>query len=149
MDRMQLQEHHDAHSAGFVDIGAASRASGVSAKMIRHYEQIGLVPPAARTGAGYRIYGASDVHRLRFVKRARALGFGMAEIGKLLALWSDRGRKSAEVKRLAMHHVAELAHKIAELEEMRGTLMQLVHHCHGDHRPDCPIIEGLAAGDKH
>jgi Cu(I)-responsive transcriptional regulator len=148
MDRLSLQEHHDAHSAGFVDIGAASRASGVSAKMIRHYEEIGLVPPAVRTAAGYRIYGTPDVHRLRFVKRARALGFGMAEIGKLLALWSDRGRKSAEVKRLAMQHAAELERKIAELEAMRATLMQLVHHCHGDHRPDCPIIEDLAAGER-
>jgi Cu(I)-responsive transcriptional regulator len=112
--------------------------------MIRHYEGIGLVPPAGRTAAGYRVYGPADVHRLRFVKRARDLGFSMAEIGKLLALWNDRRRKSSEVKRLATRHIAELERKIGELESMRATLMQLVHHCHGDQRPDCPILEDLA-----
>jgi Cu(I)-responsive transcriptional regulator len=116
--------------------------------MIRHYEEIGLVPPAGRTAAGYRVYAPADVHRLRFVKRARDLGFSMAEIGQLLALWNDRRRKSSEVKRLAMKHVAELERKIAELESMRGTLMQLAHHCHGNDRPDCPILEDLAGGER-
>jgi Cu(I)-responsive transcriptional regulator len=142
------REHSDALRAGCVDIGAASLASGVSAKMIRHYEEIGLVPPADRTAAGYRIYGPSDVHRLRFVKRARDLGFSMAEIGQLLGLWNDRRRKSSEVKRLAMRHVAELERKITELQSMRRTLVELAHHCHGDHRPDCPILDDLAAGER-
>ena len=144
MDRLPHPEHLDARRAGLVDIGEAAHASGVSAKMIRHYEEIGLVPPAGRTAAGYRVYGAADVHRLRFVKRARDLGFSMDEIAKLLTLWNDRRRKSSEVKRLAMRHVAELERKIAELESMRGTLMQLVHHCHGNERPDCPILDDLA-----
>jgi Cu(I)-responsive transcriptional regulator len=144
MEHLQRRGHSDVRRAGYVDIGEAARASGVSAKMIRHYEGIGLVPPAGRTAAGYRVYGPADVHRLRFVKRARDLGFSMAEIGKLLALWNDRRRKSSEVKRLATRHIAELERKIGELESMRATLMQLVHHCHGDQRPDCPILEDLA-----
>ena len=143
MESVRHPEHSDALRAGYVDIGEAASASGVSAKMIRHYEQIGLVPAAGRTAAGYRVYAASDVHRLRFVKRARDLGFSMAEIGQLLALWNDRRRKSSEVKRLAMKHVAELERKIAELQSMRGTLVALAHHCHGDERPDCPILERL------
>jgi Cu(I)-responsive transcriptional regulator len=144
MERTEHREHSDARRAGYVDIGAAARASGVSAKMIRHYEEIGLVPPAGRTAAGYRVYAAGDVHRLRFVKRARDLGFSMAEIGQLLALWNDRRRKSSEVKRLATKHVAELERRIAELESMRATLLELANHCHGDHRPECPILEDLA-----
>jgi Cu(I)-responsive transcriptional regulator len=144
MDSATHPDHSDARRAGRVDIGAASVASGVSAKMIRHYEEIGLVPPADRTAAGYRTYGPSDVHRLRFVKHARDLGFNMAEIGQLLGLWNDRRRKSSEVKRLAMKHVAELERKIAELQSMRRTLVELAHHCHGDHRPDCPILDDLA-----
>ena len=144
MQSLQHREHSDARRAGYLDIGAASRASGVSAKMIRHDEEIGVVPPAARTAAGYRVYAPADVHRLRFVKRARDLGFSMEEIAKLLTLWNDRRRKSSEVKRLAMKHVAELERKIAELESMRGTLMELVHHCHGNERPDCPILDDLA-----
>jgi len=127
-----------------LNIGAAARASGVSAKMIRHYEDLGLVPRPARTAAGYRIYGHHDVHRLRFVKRARDLGFSMAEISRLLALWGDRRRKSAEVKKLAMAHVADLERRIAELEAMRRSLVQLATHCHGDHRPHCPILDDLA-----
>jgi Cu(I)-responsive transcriptional regulator len=144
MDSPTHLDHSDARRAGRVDIGAAALASGVSAKMIRHYEEIGLVPPAERTAAGYRTYGPSDVHRLRFVKRARDLGFNMAEIGQLLGLWNDRRRKSSEVKRLAMRHVAELERKIAELQSMRRTLVELAHHCHGDHRPDCPILDDHA-----
>ncbi|HET7548083.1 MAG TPA: Cu(I)-responsive transcriptional regulator [Usitatibacter sp.] len=129
-----------------MDIGAAARVSGVSAKMIRHYEGIGLVPPAGRTSAGYRIYGASDVHRLRFVKRARDLGFDMEQIRTLLALWNDRGRKSSEVKRLALQHASHLQRKIEELQAMHQSLMDLAHHCHGDQRPECPILDDLAAG---
>ena len=148
---MHSTTHHDhstARRAGFVDIGEASRASGVSAKMIRHYEEIGLVPRPGRTAAGYRIYCASEVHALRFVKRARGLGFSMEEIGKLLALWNDRRRASAEVKRLALRQVAQLDRRIAELRSMRRTLAGLAHHCHGDHRPECPILDDLACGEE-
>jgi Cu(I)-responsive transcriptional regulator len=148
MEHAPRREHSQALRAGYVDIGAAARASGVSARMIRHYEEIGLVPPAGRTAAGYRVYAAADVHRLRFVKRARDLGFGMAEIAKLLALWNDRHRKSSEVKRMAMRHVAGLECKIAELESMRKTLIELAHHCHGNGRPECPILEDLAGGER-
>lgn len=148
MQRATRPEHSEARRAGFVDIGAAARASGVSAKMIRHYEGLGLTPRPARTAAGYRVYSPADVHALRFVKRARDLGFSMEEIGQLLGLWNDRRRKSSEVKRLAARHVAELERKIAELESMRSTLVELARHCHGDHRPDCPILEDLAAGER-
>ena len=148
MENQNPRVHSQAHRAGYIDIGEAARASGVSAKMIRHYEEIGLVPPAGRTAAAYRVYAASDVHRLRFVKRARDLGFSMEEIGKLLALWNDRRRKSSEVKRLAMRHVVDLERRIAELEAMRATLIELAHHCHGDQRPDCPILEDLAREER-
>jgi len=127
-----------------MNIGQAAAASGVSAKMIRHYEEIGLVPKAGRTGAGYRLYREADVHRLRFVRRARDLGFSMKEIEALLGLWNDRRRASSEVKLLAMKHIADLDQKIAELQAMRRTLAELSRHCHGDHRPDCPILEDLA-----
>ena len=137
-------EHADARRAGYVDIGEASRSAGVSPKIIRHYEEIGLVPAAGRTTAGYRVYAPADVHRLRFVKRARDVGFDIEEIRKLLALWNDRRRKSSEVKRLATKHIAELERKIAELQSMLRTLVQLAEHCRGDHRPECPILEDLA-----
>jgi Cu(I)-responsive transcriptional regulator len=127
-----------------LNIGAAARASGVSAKMIRHYEETGLIPRPARTGSGYRTYADHDVHMLRFVKRARDLGFPMAEIGKLLGLWRDRRRKSSDVKKLALKHVADLERKIAELDAMRRALVELAGHCHGDGRPHCPILEDLA-----
>jgi Cu(I)-responsive transcriptional regulator len=128
-----------------LNIGAAAAASGVSPKMIRHYEEIGLIPRAPRTASGYRVYGEPELHVLRFVKRARTLGFSMAEIEKLLGLWRDRRRRSADVKRLAMRHVEDLERRIAELESMRRTLVKLAGHCHGDHRPGCPILDDLAA----
>ena len=112
--------------------------------MIRHYEKIGLVPPPARRDSGYRDYGDSDVHRLRFIANARDLGFGTEEIATLLALWSDRGGASSEVKALALAHADELGRKAQALEVMRRTLFDLASQCHGDDRPDCPIIRGLA-----
>lgn len=127
-----------------LNIGQAADASGVSAKMIRHYESIGLIPAARRTDAGYRLYGESDVHTLQFIRNARDLGFSIPQIGTLLELWNDRGRPSAEVKRLACSHIAELEEKIRGLQAMKVTLEQLASHCHGDHRPDCPILTGLA-----
>ena len=139
-------EHHD-REAAVLNIGEASEASGVSAKMIRHYEDIGLVPKARRTASGYRVYRDADVHALRFVKRARDLGFTMKEIERLLGLWKDRRRASADVKRLAMTHIADLDQKIAQLQQMRGTLDHLARACHGDHRPHCPILDDLA-GNK-
>lgn len=132
---------------GRMTIGEAADASGVSAKMIRYYESIGLLPKAARTGSGYRVYGANDVHMLGFIRRARRLGFAVAQIAKLVALWRDTNRASAEVKRIALEHVAELEEKIAELEAMRRTLRHLADHCQGDQRPDCPIINDLARGN--
>jgi Cu(I)-responsive transcriptional regulator len=137
-------EMAEARRDGLVDIGAAAAASGVSAKMIRHYEEIGLVPKVARTAAGYRVYREAEVHLLRFVKRARDLGFTMKEIEKLLGLWNDRRRASADVKRLAAAHIADLERRIAELEAMRRTLVDLSSHCHGDHRPGCPILDDLS-----
>jgi MerR family copper efflux transcriptional regulator len=127
-----------------MNIGEAAAASGVSAKMVRYYESVGLLPKVRRTANGYRVYGPEDVHTLAFIRRARDLGFPMAQIEKLLALWQDRDRASAEVKAIAAAHVEELGRKIAELEAMRRTLEHLVAHCHGNHRPDCPILEDLA-----
>ncbi|WP_366555776.1 Cu(I)-responsive transcriptional regulator [Aquibaculum sediminis] len=128
-----------------MNIGAAAGASGVSAKMIRYYESIGLIAPATRSAAGYRLYGDTEVHSLRFIRRARDLGFSLDQIGTLLALWQDRSRASADVKRLALEHVDELERKAKDLQEMAETLKHLAHTCHGDGRPDCPIIESLAA----
>lgn len=127
-----------------VAIGAAARASGVSAKMVRHYESLGLLGAVARTDAGYRQYTPADVHTLRFIKRARDLGFSMAEIAELVSLWHDRQRASADVKRIAQTHVAELEKRIQAMQDMRRTLQNLLHHCHGDERPDCPILDDLA-----
>jgi Cu(I)-responsive transcriptional regulator len=127
-----------------MNIGEAASASGVSAKMIRYYEDIGLIPRVDRTAAGYRRYGDNDVHTLRFIRRARDLGFGLEEIADLLALWRDRGRQSADVKRLALAHVEVLRRRIVELEGMARTLASLADCCHGDDRPDCPILDELA-----
>lgn len=129
-----------------MNIGEAAKFSGVSAKMIRYYESIGLLPAARRTDSGYRFYTDEDVHVLRFVRRARDLGFAVADIGELLALWHDQGRASADVKRIALGHVAALERKIAELQGMVDTLRMLAAHCHGDARPDCPILTDLDAG---
>ena len=136
-------ELSDAKEQGFYNIGQASAASGVSAKMIRHYEQIGLIPPADRTFSNYRIYSQNDVHTLQFIRRARDLGFSMKQIETLLGLWQQH-RPSKDVKRLALEHVADLEAKIRELEAMKRTLQNLAEHCHGDHRPECPILEDLA-----
>lgn len=128
-----------------MNIGEAARASGVSAKMIRHYERIGLIRASHRTQAGYRQYGERDVHLLRFIRRARDLGFALDRIGQLLSLWDDPERASAEVKRIAEAHIVDLDARIAALTDMRTTLVALAHACRGDHRPDCPILQGLAA----
>lgn len=127
-----------------MNIGQAAAASGVTAKMIRHYEEMQLIPSAARTLAGYRIYSEKDVHHLRFIRRARSLGFSIKQISDLLNLWRDQTRSSAKVKALALEHIAELEQKIAEMHAMKTELQHLVHGCHGDHRPDCPILDGLA-----
>jgi Cu(I)-responsive transcriptional regulator len=127
-----------------LNIGQAAQASGVSSKMIRHYEDIGLIAKAQRTAAGYRIYRDADVHVLRFIRRSRELGFSMKEIGGLLGLWQNRRRASADVKRLAQRHIDELDAKIGELQAMRRTLQELARCCHGDGRPDCPILDDLA-----
>jgi len=128
-----------------MNIGEAARRSGVSAKMIRHYEALGLLTRVARTDAGYRQYDEAEVHTLRFIKRARELGFGMGEIAELVSLWQNRRRASANVRRIAQRHADELGQRIAQLKEMQRTLERLIHCCHGDERPDCPILEDLAA----
>ncbi|GGH19398.1 Cu(I)-responsive transcriptional regulator [Alsobacter metallidurans] len=127
-----------------MNIGQAAAAAGLSAKMVRYYESIGLVAPAVRTEAGYRVYGTEGVHTLRFIKRARSLGFSMDKTSELLQLWRDKSRASADVKAVALEHVAELERKIAELRSMADTLRHLAGHCHGDARPVCPILEELS-----
>ena len=129
-----------------MNIGEASARSQISAKMIRYYESVGLIRPAARTAAGYRDYAQSDVETLRFVQRARTLGFSVKEIGDLLALWSDRSRASAEVKAIARRHIDDIDRRVAEMQSMRATLATLVACCAGDERPDCPILDDLAGG---
>jgi MerR family copper efflux transcriptional regulator len=127
-----------------LNIGEAAQASGVSAKMIRHYEAIGLLPAARRTASGYRVYGEQDVRLLQFIHRGRALGFPLEKIAGLLALWQDQDRASADVRQLAEQHIAELNRKIEELQAMKRTLEQLALSCHGDRRSDCPILDDLA-----
>ncbi|NIA67317.1 Cu(I)-responsive transcriptional regulator [Pelagibius litoralis] len=131
-----------------MNIGAVARHSGVTAKTIRYYESVGLIAPAERTAAGYRVYDHRDVETLRFIQRARSLGFSVEDVGSLLTLWQDRQRSSAEVKALARRRVGDIERKIAELAEMRATLTDLMEHCHGDRRPDCPILNGLAGSQK-
>ncbi|HMV43303.1 MAG TPA: Cu(I)-responsive transcriptional regulator [Leptospiraceae bacterium] len=126
-----------------MNIGQLAKESGVSAKLIRHYEDIGLVPKVARTDKGYRIYLDSDVHYLRFIKRARELGFSLPDIKKLVSLWKNKSRSSLQVKTLASKHLKELEKKLAQMKDMADTLRHLVHNCHGDSRPDCPILKKL------
>ena len=130
-----------------MNIGEAAKASGVSAKMIRHYEAVGLMPAAARTDSGYRRYGDADVHTLRFIRRARDLGFSIAEISALVGLWRNRERPSRQVRSLALAHVEALDRKARDLLAMKASLEHLVHCCRGDERPDCPILDSLAAED--
>ena len=129
-----------------VNVGEAARLSGVSAKMVRHYEALGLLPHVLRTDSGYRQYSEAEVHTLRFIKRSRDLGFSMEEIAELVGLWQNRRRASANVRKIAQKHAQDLAERIAAMEEMRKTLMHLIHCCHGDERPECPILEDLAGG---
>jgi len=132
-----------------MNIGEAAKHSGLTAKMIRYYESIGLIQAAGRSDNGYRHYSAQDLHRLAFIKRSRDLGFSLEEVGKLLTLWQDRQRASADVKALAGAHIVELNRKIEELAGLRDTLQELVETCHGDDRPDCPILKDLETGGCH
>lgn len=135
-----------------MNIGQAATASGISAKMIRHYESINLIKQSTRTDAGYRTYNDNDLHTLRFIKRGRSLGFSLDQIRDLLSLWNDSHRASADVKAIALTHVADLEKRITELSEMRNTLQDLAQSCSGDARADCPILSGLAQdndGTKH
>lgn len=129
-----------------MNIGQAARQSGLSAKMIRYYESIGLLKPAHRSDSGYRLYQADDLHTLAFIKRSRDLGFSLEEVARLLTLWQDRQRASADVKALAHQHIEDLNRRIEELSGLRDTLQHLVSNCQGDDRPDCPILKDLASG---
>ncbi len=131
-----------------MNIGEAAARSGVTAKMIRYYESIGLIGTATRTASGYRTYGETDVHRLRFIRRARDLGFSMEKIETLLGLWGKKDRSSANVKTLAQAHIEELKQQIGEMQAVLSTLEHLVDHCHGDDRPDCPILDDLSHGSR-
>ena len=132
-----------------MNIGEAANHSGVSAKMIRYYEEVGLITPPARNANGYRAYAKSNIHELKFIRRARDLGFTVEQISGLMHLWRDRSRASADVKRIALEHVAALEAKQREIEEMANSLKHLAANCQGDGRPDCPIIENLAEGCAH
>ena len=131
-----------------MNIGAAARASGVPAKTIRYYEEIGLIEAAARSGGNYRVYGDHEVQTLRFIQRARSLGFSVGEVAELIALWRDRSRSSRQVKALASKHLRDIDGKIAALKSMRDTLDELIERCHGDARPDCPILADLAGYEE-
>lgn len=126
-------------------IGTVAGRSGIPSKTIRYYESIGLIPQAPRSAGGYRRYAERDLHTLRFIQRARGLGFSVKEVSALLALWRDDRRASADVKALSERHVVDIDYKISELQAMRRTLVDLIERCHGDHRPDCPILDDLAA----
>lgn len=141
MSAKARQELATAKEEGLYSIGRAGEISGLSPKMIRHYESVGLIPKAARTLGDYRVYSATGVHTLRFIRRARNLGFSIEEISNLLSLWHNQRRASAEVKRLALKHIAELEAKIEELRSIREALADLAQHCHGDNRPECPILD--------
>jgi len=130
-----------------MNIGTAASKSGVPAKTIRYYESIGLIPPATRAENGYRHYGDVDIATLRFIQRARRLGFSVKDVGNLLALWRDRKRSSAGVKKVALDHIGEIEKRIAELDSIRRTLVHLTERCHGDDRPDCPILDDLSGSD--
>ncbi|WP_282876749.1 Cu(I)-responsive transcriptional regulator [Pseudomonas peli] len=132
-----------------MNIGQAAKKTGLSAKMIRYYESIDLLPEAGRTDSGYRQYSQQDLHRLAFIKRSRDLGFSLAEVSQLLALWQDRQRASADVKALAAAHITELERKISELSGLRDTLKELMDNCQGNDRPDCPILKDLESGGCH
>lgn len=129
-----------------MNIGEAARQSGVSAKMVRHYESLGLLPQVKRSDSGYRQYSEAEVHTLRFIKRGRDLGFSMAEIAELVSLWNNRRRASASVRRIAQKHADDLTRRIAEMQAMQQTLTHLVHGCQGNDRPECPILDDLAGG---
>ena len=127
-----------------MNIGQAAEASGLPPKTIRYYESVGLIPAAKRAGSGYRVYGETDIQNMRFIRRARDLGFSVETVEQLLSLWQDRNRPSSEVKSLALRHLEALDRKIAELEAMRRTILHLADHCQGDERPDCPILDDLS-----
>jgi len=129
-----------------MNIGTVARQSGVSAKTIRYYEEIGLIPKAIRAENGYRNYSDNDVETMRFIQRARKLGFSVKDVGNLLALWRDKNRASSDVKKFALERIGEIEDRIGELESIRQTLMRLTDHCHGDDRPECPILDDLAGG---
>ena len=139
-----MASRHETLMLGPVNIGEASRLSGVSAKMIRHYESLGLLPHVARTDSNYRQYGEADVHTLRFIRRARDLGFSIADIAELVGLWQNPRRRSASVLKLTQRHLADLNRRIEAMQAMARTLEHLGHCCHGDERPDCPILDDLA-----
>jgi len=141
-----LLEMGEARQQGMHNIGETAKASGVSAKMIRHYESIGLIGAAVRTDAGYRVYNERDVQVLQFIHRSRELGFSLEQIKTLLALWQDKHRASKDVRAMARQHIAELDRKIADMQAMRRTLETLATRCHGDDRPDCPILDDLSLG---
>jgi Cu(I)-responsive transcriptional regulator len=139
-------EMSEARQQGFYNISQAAKLSGISAKMIRHYEKIGLIPDSHRTLANYRIFNEADIHSLIFIKRARSLGFSMKKIATLLDLYNDKNRSSADVKKLANQHIQELEESMLKLQQMTNALRELADHCQGDHRPDCPILEGMSCG---
>lgn len=132
-----------------MNIGQAAERAGISAKSIRYYESVGLIARASRRDNNYRDYGDQEIAELRFIHRARSLGFSVKEVGDLLALWRDRKRASQQVREVARRHIDDIDRKIAELQSMRATLNTLVAKCHGDDRPDCPILEDLASGKPH
>ena len=131
-------------TAGPLNIGEAARLSGISTRMVRHYESLGLLGDVHRSDSGYRQYSAAEVHTLRFIKRSRDMGFSMEQVAELVDLWHNRRRTSASVKRIAQSHLDELEQRIAAMQGMQRTLAHLVHCCHGDQRPDCPILDDLA-----